>query len=309
MDQKRITRKLCVLSLPRLVLLGAIFWAVLLTLAGCRPPGEWGHQGPGHRRQSLALTPTQELSLGRQAYREILSKYRVLPKDSQWVQTVTRVGQRLQKAAGIELLQREINLDVRGYIFEWEYNVLEDNQVNAFCLPGGKIGVFTGLLNLIKNDTAWGKDQDSQLATVLGHEMAHALAHHASERIARHEMTPRAVEAARGAFGRLDSRDRDLLIGLMGGGEGIFSLRFDRQQETEADHIGLFLMTFAKFDPRQAVVFWQKMERLSRNRAKPPAILSTHPSDAVRIRQMEEWIPYAEAALKAYESGNVVKER
>jgi predicted Zn-dependent protease len=121
-------------------------------------------------------------------------------------------------------------------------------------------------------------------------------------------MTQHAVEAAtRGTLSRMNPQTRKFLIGLLAGGAEINSLRYDRQQESEADHIGLFLMTFAGYDPKQAVVFWQRMERLSRSRGRTPAILSNHPSDAARLRDIEKWIPNAEAALRAYKSGNVAR--
>ncbi len=133
--------------------------------------------------QTLALSPRQELALGRQAYKEVLSNPRkygpVMPADRPECQRVRAIAQRIIHAAGIEPLQREINLR-KGYRFEWEVNVLDNEQVNAFCLPGGKIAVFHGLLRVVQND--------DQLATVLSHEIAHALAHHSSERVARKEM-------------------------------------------------------------------------------------------------------------------------
>src|SRR5262249_14920321 len=218
-----------------------------------------------------ALSPGQELALGRQAFREILSDPqhfgRPLPDDRPEVRRVREVAGRIIKAAGIEPLQREINLR-KGYRFEWEVKVLENRQVNAFCLPGGKIGVFTGLLHLVEND--------DQLATVLSHEIAHALAHHTSERVARDQLN-------RSGIGK------------------IWAKSFDRQEESEADHIGLFLMTFAGYDPDEAVRLWEKMR--SQGRGQPPEILSDHPSDEHRIRDLKTWVPRARAAKRAFDEG------
>ena len=154
--------------------IGVLLVALVLPLAGCdaQPQGE----GPGHRPQELALSPAQELELGRKAYREVLAESKVLPQNSPQVRRVTKVGERIAGTVKIEPLMREINLDVKDYRFEWEFNVLEDRHVNAFCLPGGKVAVFSGLLKVVEND--------DQLAAVLGHEVAHALAHHSSERLA-----------------------------------------------------------------------------------------------------------------------------
>jgi predicted Zn-dependent protease len=254
----------------------AVLFCLALAPAGCDvepPQGE----GPGHRRQTLALSPQQELDLGRKAYREVLSEAKVLPHDSAQVRRVTKVGERIAGTIKIEPLMREINLDVKDYRFEWEFNVLEDPHVNAFCLPGGKVAVYSGLLKVVQND--------DQLAAVLGHEVAHALAHHSSERIAEEQREGRGILAA------------------------LHEKAFDRSQESEADHIGVFLMTFAGYDPEQAVVFWKRMKEISDQQGRVPEILSDHPSDAKRIQQMEAWVPKAEAAYKAYEEGRIERPR
>jgi predicted Zn-dependent protease len=263
---------------------------------GCSPVGLANDAGPGHRSQTLALTPQQELSLGKQAYQEVLSKSHVVRGGSE-VERVRHVGRRIEDAVAIEPLQREINLRLRGYTFDWEFNVLQSNQINAFCLPGGKVAVFTGLLPVAQND--------DQLAVVMGHEIAHALAHHASERIARQRMMQHAAEIAAGGMAGSDPQRRKELIGLLAAGAQVGSLAYDRKQESEADHIGLFLMTFAGYDPRQAVDFWERMQQASAGRGRPPEILSDHPSDAKRIAQLRMWVPQALSAKKAYDSGRV----
>jgi predicted Zn-dependent protease len=239
---------------------------IATVLAGCaeRPQGE----GPGHREQTLALSPTQELEVGRDAYQQILDQARVVESGPE-VEQVRRVSQRIAKAVEIEPLQREINLRISGYMFEWEYHVLESDQVNAFCLPGGKIGVLTGLLGIVKND--------DQLAAVISHEVAHALAHHASERVARERV----------------------------GQPGLLSLSYDRQQELEADHIGVFLMTFAGYDPQEAVSFWERMQTARGRRLHLPEILSDHPNDERRMEALQAWVATARAAKEAYDEGRI----
>jgi metalloendopeptidase OMA1, mitochondrial len=247
-------------------------WAALLLVVfsapGCsvEPQGE----GPGHRQQTLALSPEQELEIGRETYKQILGKARVVRSGAE-VDRVRAVGQRIAAVVAIEPLMREINLNVRPGQFEWEYSVLDRDQVNAFCLPGGKICVFTGLLRVARND--------DQLAAVMSHEIAHALAHHVSERIARERAS----------------------------GSGLLTLSFDRQQELEADHIGVFLMTFAGYDPEQALIFWQELQGAQGRQVGLPEILSDHPSDAHRMQQLKSWIPLAKAAKRAYDEGRVVK--
>lgn len=261
-------------------------WLLILSLtfasgfiaAGCGPqPQSTGRAkgaGPGGREQTLALSPAQEEEVGKEAYREILSKSQVEPNGHPDVERVRRVGYKIKTAAEIEPLQREINLRVRGFKFQWEFNVLKDRQINAFCLPGGKVAVFTGLMPLAAND--------DQLATVMAHEIAHALAHHGSERMARQK-------AEGGGF-----------MGLLTG------KAHDRDQESEADHIGLFLMTFAGYNPEQAVVFWERMRTASSGSSRPPEILSDHPSDTRRIAQLGSWIAPAKAAKRAFDEGHVL---
>ena len=252
-------------------------WAAL---AGGLAVGAWegpargqdDRKGPGRRPQKLALTPEEELGLGRQAYRKLLKEAgrEVLPADSPEAKRVRRVAGRIIKAAQIEPLQRGINLRVKGYPFEWEVHVVRDRRANALCLPGGKVLVFTGTLPVARGD--------DQLATVLSHEIAHALAHHASERVAR---------------------------GKSGGVAVLWDKAYDRQQEAEADHIGVFLMTFAGYDPGEAVHFWERMQQAGRGQGRLLEILSDHPSDARRIRNLQKWVPAAKAGKRAYDEGRL----
>lgn len=267
--------------------------AISLSGSGCSASGI---EGPGHRKQVLALTPQQELSLGEQAYKQVLGKAHVVRTGPE-VDRIREIGRRIAKAAEIEPLQREINLRMKGYDFEWEFNLLQSPQVNAFCLPGGKVAVFTGLLPVAQND--------DQLAAVMSHEIAHALAHHASERIARQEMYQHAVDAAGGAMGAMDPEKRQVLVGLLGVGSQARSLAYDRQQESEADHIGLFLTTFAGYDPEQTIRFWERMQEMAGGHGHLPEILSDHPSDARRIAQIRQWVTHAQAAKQAWKEGRI----
>lgn len=257
-----------------LLRIGSLSACAILVLSGCGTdlqPQERGGQGPGHRQQRLALTPEQELELGREAYLKVLAedRGRILSADDPQTRRVRYIAGKLIRAVGIEPLQREINLHVRGYRFDWEVNVVRDPQINAFCLPGGKMIVYTGILAIAKND--------DQVAAVLGHEVAHALAHHANERVARDE------------FGHVS-----FLRGKA----------YDRAQESEADHIGLFLMTFAGFNPEEAIRFWQIMEQHAAS-GRIPEFLSDHPSGAQRVHDFQKWVPQAIAGKKAFDEGRI----
>lgn len=252
----------------------AVCWLPLL-IVGCglaETPPRPG-DGPGGREQSLALTPQQELAVGRRTSQEVRAEYRgrLLPDDDPDTRRVRRVTEKLVRAAEIEPLQREINLKVRGYRFEWEAHVIRERQANAFCLPAGKIFVFTGILRVAEDD--------GELAAVLAHEMAHALAHHGSERVARQQ----------------------------GGGNILSSLRYDRMQESEADKIGLFLLPFAGYDPDEAAEFWQRM--MARGGAALPEFLSGHPNPETRVRDLRRWAPKARAAKQAYDEGRIASPR
>ena len=263
---------------PRVGMLLLVVCGTVLAGSGCNPPMDGGGgSGPGHRQQSLGLSPEDEYRLGVKAYRQILDEARekdaLLPSDAPAVRKVREIGKRIVKAVEIEPLRREINLHIEGYTFEWDFNVIRSRQVNAFCLPGGKVAVFTGLLRIVENE--------DQLATVLAHEIAHALAHHSNERLTREQ------------------------TGQVG---WLYNMAYDREQESEADHIGLFLMTFAGYDPDEALVFWQNMRRASQG-GQLPEILSNHPSDAHRINQLRAWIPQVKAGKDAYDHQRIAPAR
>jgi metalloendopeptidase OMA1, mitochondrial len=272
-------------------------WLLFQASVGCTLKGGPEGEGPGHRPQVLALTPERELELGREAYREVLAKADVLPSDHPAVDRVRRIGRRIVAATQIRPLLQEINLRKDGYRFEWEFNVIDSDRVNAFCLPAGKVAVFTGLLAFVRSD--------DELATVLGHEMAHALAHHASERLALKPADAEALRAAGGRLGDIDEPRRRSLIGLLGAGAALESLSYNRFQESEADHIGVFLMTFAGYNPEAALDFWGRMKKASSGSIRLPEILSNHPADARRLAQLRGWVPLAEGGKRAYDRGEV----
>jgi predicted Zn-dependent protease len=172
--------------------------------------------------------------------------------------------------------------------FVWKVTLLRKNEANAYCLPGGKIVVFTGILPLTQNDAG--------LATVLGHEVAHATAEHVAERIERDKLTRIAVAIIAGGIAVTPGQYAHL-VALLGIGGEAASLPFSRKQESEADHIGLIYMARAGYDPHQAVAFWKRMLRASKGK-EPPEFESDHPSTAHRVKAVEGWLPEAERARR-----------
>jgi predicted Zn-dependent protease len=233
-----------------------------------------------HRTEHVALSDEQQTQLGDQQYAKTLRQDRaeIISSGAEYAQ-VQRVAKRIETVAGRD-----------KPAFEWKVTLLRKNEANAYCLPGGKIVVYTGILPVTGNDAA--------LATVLGHEVAHATAEHAAERIEREHLTKVAAAIIAGgvAFTPRQYLRVVALLGVAG------SLPFSRSQESEADHIGLVYMARAGYDPRQAVAFWKRMQRASKGK-EPPEFASDHPSDEHRIQRIKDWLPEAEHAYKPAQAG------
>ena len=225
------------------------------------------------RTQHVALSDEQQVQLGDQQYAKTLREDRAnIVSSGAAYDEVQRVASRIEAVAGRD-----------KPAFDWKVTLLRKNEANAYCLPGGKIVVYTGILPVTRNDAA--------LATVLGHEVAHATAEHAAERIEREHLTRIAAAIVAGGVA-FTPRQYLRVAALLGAAD---SLPFSRSQESEADHIGLVYMAKAGYQPRQAVAFWQRMKRASKGQ-EPPEFASDHPSDAHRIERIEGWLPEAERA-------------
>jgi metalloendopeptidase OMA1, mitochondrial len=239
------------------------------------------YRAPGTARdQVIFFSEEKELEFGVTAFREVL-RAAPLSDNAEVNELVHRVGRKIAEAAN----KPE---------YQWEFAVIQDDKmVNAFALPGGKVAIFTGILKHTKDDAG--------LATVMGHEVAHALQRHGVERMSRSILDQIAQVAAMGAAASGRTHP-GAIQGLLGAYGVNVSLPFNRKQESEADYIGLKLMAQAGYDPREAVPFWERMSGCPRqmigkvcfrSQQAVPEFLSTHPSDLTRINQIEAWLPEA----------------
>jgi predicted Zn-dependent protease len=250
------------------------FPALLLALAACST-------APYTHRHQLDLVPEgEEMQLGLTSYQQALSQAK-LSTDAQATAMVRRVGERLAKAA-----------DKPDY--KWEFNLIDDPKtVNAWCLPGGKVAVYSGILPVTRDENG--------LAVVLGHEISHALARHGGERMSQGMVAQLGGAALSVALANKPAETQALAAQAYGAGAQVgVLLPFSRKQESEADHIGLILMAKAGYDPANAVPFWERMEALNKGGSGGglQKYLSTHPPDAQRIADIKKELPEAESYYK-----------
>ena len=233
-------------------------------------------------RSQLNLIPANEmLSLSFQQYDAFLKENKV-SNDAKNTALVKKVGTNIEHAVEKYLAENNLSSRLDGY--KWEFNLVQDNQVNAWCMPGGKVVVYTGILPVTKNDIG--------LAVVLGHEIAHAIAEHGNERMSEGLIQQLGGVALSVALKDKPQLTQDLFLTAYGIGSTLGTLAFSRTQETEADHLGLIFMAMAGYNPNAAVDFWQRMAAMNQGQ-KPPEFLSTHPSDQTRINDIKNWLPEA----------------
>ncbi len=262
--------------------LSTFFIAFLLFLSACTRNAITG------RNQLSLVSESQVQDAAKTQYKQFLSENKVVSTGaSKDAEMVRRVGTRIAGAI-TEYYKEKGQSDVlSGY--QWEFNLVDSKEVNAWCMPGGKVVVYTGILPVTQNEAA--------LAIVLGHEITHAVAGHGRERMSQ-QMLAAGIQEVGGVA--LSSNQKAL---------GIFNTVYapsaqvgvllpnSRSQESEADHYGLIFAAMAGYNPQEAVPFWQRMANLSSNSSKPPVFLSDHPADATRIKDLQKWMP---EALKYY---------
>ena len=238
---------------------------------------------PVTERRGLRLVPDSELTaMSFQEYTKVLKNSK-LSTDVAKVALVRRVGQRIAAASEELLEETGRGSDIRNY--KWEFNLIEDDKtVNAWCMPGGKVAVYTGLLPIAQDENG--------LAVVMGHEVAHAIAKHGNERMSQGLLAQFGAIGLSLALARSPGVTSDIFMQAYGVGAQVgFLLPYSRLHESEADRIGLVLMAKAGYDPRSAIGLWQRMN--ARGGARPPEFLSTHPAPESRIRDIESLIPEA----------------
>ena len=231
------------------------------------------------RKQILLVSDQEVLTSSLTQYSEYM-KSAPVSSNASGKNMVTRVGKKI--AAATEQYLKANGLSAELSNFSWEFNLVKDNQVNAFCMPGGKIVVYEGLLKLVSSD--------DELDVVLGHEVAHAVAKHSNERMSQQLMTQYGAQILTQALSNKSAaiqKAGSTIYGL--GAQYGLTLPFSRKHESEADYMGLIFMTMAGYDPNVAITFWQKMS--ASGGAKVPEFMSTHPSDATRINDIKKILP------------------
>lgn len=254
----------------------ALFAALFMFLGACVT-------NPITGRQQLLLIPSSEmLSMSFSQYGQFLKDHK-LSSDQQSAAMVKRVGRRIQGA--VERYAKEKGWEDRLAGYKWEFNLVESKEVNAWCMPGGKVVVYTGILPLTQNEIG--------LGVVLGHEIAHAIAEHGNERMSQGLLVQLGGVALQEAVKSQAKETQQLWTTAFGVGAqfGVL-LPFSRSHESEADHMGLIFMAMAGYDPHEAAVFWKRMAEKSKGSA-PPEFLSTHPSDETRIDDINRLMPEA----------------
>ena len=234
-------------------------------------------------RKQLSLVSKGEMqSMSYQQYGEFL-KTNKLSTDKQSTDLVRRVGTRIQKAVESYFAEKKMTDQLSGY--KWEFNLVESKEVNAWCMPGGKVVVYSGILPVTKTEPG--------LAVVLGHEIAHAVAEHGAERMSQEMLAQLGGTALSVAMKDKPDETKNLWLSVYGAGAQVGALLpYSRLHESEADHLGLIFMAIAGYDPNEAVTFWQRMSASKTGQA-PPEFLSTHPADETRIADLTKELPEA----------------
>ena len=234
------------------------------------------------RKQLNLVSNAEIMPIVNQQYDSVIRKG-PLSNNREQTEMVKRVGVKIQKAVEQYMASKNLSGDLSG--FAWEFNLIEDPKtVNAWCMPGGKVAFYTGIMPICKDEQG--------VAVVMGHEVAHAIANHGPERMSTQMLAQYGLSTVGALMGQNPGAGKQLLMQAVGAGTSIGLLKFSREHESEADHIGLIFMTMAGYDPNEAPKFWERMTEVSGGQ-EPPEFLSTHPSHSTRIKDLKSWIPEA----------------
>ncbi|SHG51025.1 Peptidase family M48 [Chryseolinea serpens] len=234
------------------------------------------------RKQLSLVSNAEVIPMSQQQYAEVIKKG-PLSTNQEQTQMVKKVGAKIEKAVEEYMASKGLSSELSG--FAWEFNLIDDPKtVNAWCMPGGKVAFYTGIMPVCKDETG--------VAIVMGHEVAHAIANHGRERMSQQMVAQYGLATLGELIGQNPTAGQNLLMQAVGAGTNLGILKYSRDQESEADHIGLIFMTMAGYDPNQAPVFWERMASMSGG-SEPMEFLSTHPSHATRIQDLKGWIPEA----------------
>ncbi|MBU0474437.1 MAG: M48 family metallopeptidase [Bacteroidetes bacterium] len=238
-------------------------------------------------RSQLSIIPdSQMMSMSFQQYDQFLAENKLSTNKTQTA-SIKNVGYKIQKAVEQYFRQENLSNHLKGYA--WEFNLIESKEVNAWCMPGGKVVFYTGILPVCNNDAG--------IAVVMGHEIAHAIAEHGGERMSQGLITQLGGMGLSIALQNKPKETQEIWMTAFGVGTQLgVMLPFSRLHESEADHLGLIFMAMAGYNPQEAVEFWKRMSA-QKNGSAPPEFLSTHPSDETRIRDLQKLLP---EALKYY---------
>lgn len=234
------------------------------------------------RKQVSLIPESQLIGMSLTSYKEFLAKTPAVPATNENAQLVKKVGNKMAKAVEVFMKEKGLSSQLAGY--KWEFNLVNDDAVNAWCMPGGKVVVYSGLLGVTQTEAA--------LACVMGHEIAHAVARHGNERMSQGMLVQVGGLALDVALSQKSELTRNLFAQSFGISSQLGILKYSRMHESEGDKMGLVFMAIAGYNPNAAVGFWERMSKAGGGK-KPPEILSTHPSDQTRIADIKAFLPEA----------------
>jgi predicted Zn-dependent protease len=248
---------------------------------------------PMSGRNQLSLVSNQELlPMAYEQYNQVLKESKVVTNTAEG-QMVVRVGKRIADAVAKYMAEQGLEKELQG--FAWEFNLIQEDIVNAWCMPGGKVAFYTGIMPICRDETG--------VAVVMGHEVAHAIANHGRERMSNGMLVNGLIGSAQVAMGQNPTLTQNLFLQAFGVGGQLKMLTFSRRHELEADQLGLNFMALAGYDPRAAPGFWERMSEGSSGGA-PPEFLSTHPGPNRRKDELNKQMPIA---MQYYEKSDKVK--